>query len=167
MSFWFWRTESQICSLNSCSGLSSMFVSKMFHGKFSNYCPAFFGDVQQMLSLRLLQLCLSLTFTCIFSVMALRGIPPPLPPLWVWARVDQQLQRWRLRSSAPSSWCTRWQNFAGRSAWTSLSQSWIVRSGLFNKLRWVYYWHEPIHLELTGTDQKSKSVFSEGLSDWF
>ena len=34
--------------------------------------------------------------------------------------------RWRHRSSASSSWCTRWRNFAGRSAWKSLDQGWTA-----------------------------------------
>ena len=61
---------------------------------------------------------------------ALGWIPPRRrPPRRAWAQSTLSCgisSRWRPRSSASSSWCTRWRNFAGRSVWTSLDQSWTV-----------------------------------------
>lgn len=71
-----------------------------------------------------------LVWSSSWHVVALGWILPlPPPPRRVWAQWTHSYSvslRWKLRSSAFSIWCTRWLNFVGRSAWTSLGQSWTV-----------------------------------------
>lgn len=62
--------------------------------------------------------------------VAAQGWILPCLHLWrVWAQWTHSCStssKWRPRSSASSSWCTRWPSFAGRSAWTSLGRGWTV-----------------------------------------